>query len=509
MKNENTARRSAGILLHISSLPSAFGIGDFGPEAYSFADFLAKNKQHYWQLLPLNMTDAGQGQSPYSATSCMAGNVLFISPEQLVNQQLLSEEDISVFRKTSRSKVNFNEAAHLRDLLFQKAYENFKQRSDLRNAFLKFVREEANWLDDFAFFILLKRKNHNKPWWLWPQKYKDRDIEMLVKFSLEYGDELLKEKWLQFTFFQQWSELKDYCNGKEVLIFGDLPFYVSHNSADVWAHREFFSIDENGTMTSMAGVPPDYFNAEGQQWGMPIFKWDVLKEKNYDWWIKRIKKNLKLYDLLRFDHFRAFSSYWEIPKGEKTAVNGQWKKGPGSLFFKQMKKEFGCMPFVAEDLGDIDAPVHQLRDEFDLPGMKVLQFAFSGDMPTSEYIPHNYSNNFIVYTGTHDNNTTVGWYRQDANKHTKKNLRRYIGSVISQKNIHRHLIKLAYASAANTVIIPMQDVLGFNEEARINTPASLQNNWTWRLKKNDLVRTSVDLLALSVFYNRAGNRLAK
>jgi 4-alpha-glucanotransferase len=505
MEQEENLKRSAGVLLHITSLPSGFGIGDLGAEAYLFADFLESNKQHYWQILPLNITEGAQGYSPYSATSCMAGNTLLISPELLTEHQLLTVDDLSASRVAARNQADFAEAEKIKDVLFSKAYEKFKQRPDLKKSLLKFAREEAYWLDDYALYAVMKKINQNKPWYAWPQKYKYRDGEMLLKFSVEYSDELLKEKWLQFIFFQQWKHLKDYCNRKNILIFGDLPFYISYDSVDVWANPEIFSIDETGVMTGVAGVPPDYFNANGQQWGMPVFKWDVLRQKNYDWWVKRVRRNVMLYDLIRFDHFRAFSSYWEIPQGEATAINGQWRTGPGASFFDRLKKELGRMPFVAEDLGDIDASVHQLRDEFNFPGMKVLQFAFSDDMAKSDHIPHNYLNNFIVYTGTHDNNTTVGWYRQDIDKNIKKNLRRYIGSVVSHKNIHRHLITLAYASTASVAIIPMQDVLGLDEEARFNTPASLDNNWTWRLKRNDLTSTSVDLKSLALFYNRALN----
>jgi 4-alpha-glucanotransferase len=503
MESAGTLERSAGVLLHITSLPSAFGVGDLGPEAYLFANFLKEHSQRYWQILPLNTTGAAQGYSPYSSTSCMAGNTLLISPQLLVNDALLDETDLSEFHISNKGRARFEEAARVREILFAKAYDRFKKSDGLRLVFIKFMREEAYWLDDYALYVVIKKYNDNKPWYEWPAKYKHRDAEMLLKFSVEYGDDLIKEKWLQFIFFRQWYFLKDYCNSKNIQMFGDIPFYVSHDSADVWAHRDIFCLSDTGEIKGIAGVPPDYFNSDGQLWGMPVFRWDVLREQNYDWWVKRIRKNISLFDLVRFDHFRAFSSYWEVPSGEKTAVNGKWKQGPGAAFFDHLKKVLGKLPFVAEDLGDIDAPVYQLRDEFALPGMKVLQFAFSENMPLSDHIPHNFSNRFIVYTGTHDNNTTLGWFEDEAGRQIKKNLKRYLGRNISKRNVHKCLIRLAYASTAVVVIIPMQDLLGLTAEARMNTPASSGvHNWSWRMRKSNPQKLAVDPGELATFFNR-------
>ncbi len=500
----NQYAREAGVLLHITSLPSRFGIGDFGPDAYKFADFLKENNQQYWQLLPLTITETAQGFSPYSASSCMGGNTLLISPEQLVKDKLLDVDSLKEYAIPNKSKVDFHESVRIKTELFNKAHQNFldQKNNPLQKEFEMFCREESYWLDDFALYMNIKHTHKSIPWYDWPDPYKFRDDKTLKKFTEDNHNLLLKEKWLQFIFFKQWKALRQYCNEKGIKIFGDLPFYISYDSVDVWSNGEIFSLDRNGDMLGMAGVPPDYFNADGQLWGMPVFKWDVLKKSNYDWWIKRIRKNIELYDLLRFDHFRAFAAFWDVPKGEKTAVKGVWKAGPGKPFFKVLKKEFKEMPFVAEDLGDIDELVHELRDDFSLPGMKVLQFAFSNDIAKSDHIPHNYANNFIAYTGTHDNNTSRGWLRENKDKSILKNLKLYLGKPFSEKNIHINLINLAYASVARIAIIPMQDILGLDEKSRINTPASTTNNWQWRMKGSDFKNIEIDLKGLTEFYNR-------
>jgi 4-alpha-glucanotransferase len=313
-----------------------------------------------------------------------------------------------------------------------------------------------------------------------------RSPDALNQFTSDNVEILDKIKWLQFIFFKQWNELKAYCNKLNIKLFGDLPFYVSNDSSDVWSNKEIFCLDPDGKMTNVAGVPPDYFNDNGQLWGMPLFRWDVLKEQNYDWWLKRIRKNLQLYDLLRLDHFRAFSTYWDVPAAEATARNGEWKPGPGSDFFRVLKQELGELPFVAEDLGDVDQAVYDLRDEFNLPGMRVLQFSFGDDQAQSVHSLHNYNLNSVVYTGTHDNNTSQGWYSQDATKQIRKNLKEYAGAKPKKKNIHLELGKLAYSSVAKIVILPMQDVIGLDEDARMNMPASIEKNWMWRLKPDQL-----------------------
>jgi len=372
--------------------------------------------------------------------------------------------------------------------LFDKAYQNFVSGKfdALQKEFVQFCTKEKNWLDDFALYAVLKKQNGGKPWYEWENDFKQRSDVVLQKFLQEHEEEIDKTKWLQFIFFRQWSDLKAYCNNMNIQLIGDMPFYVSYDSADVWANKEIFALDENGKRTGMAGVPPDAFSSDGQLWGMPVFKWDVLKERNYDWWIERLKKNIELFDIVRLDHFRAFDEYWEVPADAATAKHGQWKPCPGKDFFETVQKELGQLPFIAEDLGEITPSVYQLRDAFGLPGMKVLQFAFGGDMPQSPHINHHHDQNFIVYTGTHDNNTTTGWYRTEAGEDTKKRLEQYMARTVNESEIHQELARLAYSSVAKIVILPMQDVLGLDENSRMNTPSSGENNWGWRLQPGQL-----------------------
>jgi 4-alpha-glucanotransferase len=497
-------KRSAGILLHITSLPSPYGIGDIGPEAHRFATFLKKSKQTYWQLLPLTPIEKAQSYSPYSANSSMAGNTLLISPDQLQQDGLLSEADLSQGSVRNAGKVNYEEAQRIKEGFLKKAFRSFTRKKQLHQQFDDFCNKEKNWLDDFAVYSTLKQLYKAQPWFEWPDEFKFRKRNELKKIEEKYADTIQFIKWQQYIFSNQWTALKNHCTDLNVLLFGDLPFYVSYDSADVWSHPEYFAIDENMNMTGVAGVPPDYFNADGQLWGMPVFNWKTLKQNKYDWWIKRLRKNIELFDVVRLDHFRAFADYWDVPAVETTAKNGQWKRGPGNDFFNAVKAELGTLPFIAEDLGDINEDVYKLRDKFRFPGMKILQFAFSDNVGQSSYIPHNYTPEFIVYTGTHDNNTTLGWFRKDIGKTEKKNLSTYLGKKINENNVNLELTRLAYSSVANIAIIPFQDILGFDETTRMNTPASVSNNWMWRLKANDLDKSTAQNLAeLAEIYNRA------
>lgn len=497
--------RRAGVLLPITSLPSHFGVGDLGPEAKAFADFLSRSRQKYWQLLPLNPTELGQGHSPYSSISSMAGNTLLLSPELLAQDGLLDAGELQHHHLPQQDKADYAGAEKVKEKLFEKAWSNFRQgkSATLQRQFRQFCRQEAYWLHDFALYVVLKQQHEDKAWFQWPEKFKLRQQDALEQFTDKYIHTLDKVKWLQFLFTKQWKELKTYCNNRSIQLFGDLPFYISYDSADVWSHPDIFSLDEKGNMIGVCGVPPDYFTEDGQLWGMPVFRWKVLKEQGYAWWVQRIRKNMELYDLLRLDHFRAFSDYWEVPAGEETAKNGQWKPGPGAGFFQALQKELGELPFVAEDLGDINDAVYELRDEFMLPGMKVLQFAFGDEMPRSIYIPHNYTPLYLAYTGTHDNNTTRGWYRQDAGKADRKRLALYIGKAVSEKDVHLEMGRLAYASVAQTAILPIQDVLGLDETARMNTPASTESNWLWRLQPGQLTPAAEEQLReWTKLYNR-------
>jgi malto-oligosyltrehalose synthase/4-alpha-glucanotransferase len=492
-------KRSAGVLMHITSLPSLFGVGDIGPQAYRFADFLSASRQRVWQMLPVNPIDAGSAYSPYAATSAMAGNVLLISPELLVNERLLDRSELDKF-KPAGDRVNYAEAVKLKAGLFNKAYQKFVDTKD-RAEFEDFKRTEAWWLDDFAAYQFLKDKFKDDPWNKWPDEFKFRKAGALKKIAEEPA--LDQIKWLQFVFTKQWASFKKYCNAKDITLLGDMSFYISYDSVDVWSKPQLFKLDNKGNITGVAGVPPDYFSKTGQLWGMPVYDWDKIKVDNYDWWEKRIKRNLQFFDLIRMDHFRAFSAYWEVPGGSKDATHGKWQPGPGADLFNHINHAIGELPFVAEDLGDIDEAVYRLRDQFNLPGMRVLQFAFDSAMPISEHIPHNYNRNSIAYTGTHDNNTIKGWFENDIDRKTQKRIQEYAAHKVSAKNINKVMVRMCYASAAKTVIIPMQDILGLDSSARMNIPSSSAGNWTWRLNAGSLTPKTVKYLQnLCIEYNR-------
>lgn len=479
-------KRGAGILMHITSLPSAFGIGDIGKEAYNFVDFLKKSGQRYWQLLPLNPISESQSYSPYSALSSMAGNVLLISLEALKDEGLLSEEELKAELPSGTEQVDYPKVEQHKLPLLERAYHNFIRKGE-DAAYQEFCSKESFWLDDFAVFMLLKAKYEQRPWNEWPADIRKRKSNALAKVVKSGQAELDQIKWQQYIFFKQFAALKQYAHEHRVQLIGDLPFYISYDSVDVWAHPQLFKLDEEGNNAGIAGVPPDYFNEEGQLWGMPVYRWEVMAQEGYAWWKQRLRKNMELFDLLRLDHFRAFASYWEVPAGEETAVNGTWKPGPGAEFFEVMREELAELPFIAEDLGDIDDDVYLLRDQFAMPGMKVLQFAFGDDMPCSIHIPHQYdTENCIVYTGTHDNTTTKAWFKSESTKENRKNLECYLGRPVTKDNVHYKLIRLAYASVARLAIIPVQDVLGLGKKARMNTPSSIENNWAWRLGPGEL-----------------------
>jgi 4-alpha-glucanotransferase len=494
-KNE----RSAGILLHITSLPSQFGIGDIGPAAYQFAGFLFQSGQKYWQMLPVNPIDAGAGYSPYSATSAMAGNVLLISPGLLAKDGLLADDDLKQ-HVTKNNRVDFRKSITVKKPLFDRAYANYLNTDDKRS-FEDFKQAEAWWLDDFALYQYLKDKFKDKPWHRWPGQYKFRDKNALRELSAEPGID--KIKWLQYVFASQWSLFRRHCEARDIRLLGDMPFYISYDSADVWANPELFKLTADGKIKGIAGVPPDYFSETGQLWGMPVYNWDAMKSRGYDWWIKRVKRNLQFFHQIRLDHFRAFSEYWEVPGGSENAINGKWMPGPGADIFNNLKDELGGLPFVAEDLGEIDDKVYQLRDAFTLPGMHVLQFAFDDAMPVSEHIPHNYTVNSFAYTGTHDNNTIRGWYEDDIDGKTQKRIQKYAGVNLSAKNINKEMIRICYASVAKTVIIPMQDILGLDGSARMNVPSSAEGNWSWAMDSDALTpKLCKHLEKLTMLYNR-------
>jgi len=474
-------KRGSGILLHITSLPSPYGIGDFGSGALEFIDFLARTKQKYWQILPLNAINSAYDISPYHSTSAFACNVYLISPEVMIQEDFLDEEDVEPRPDFSLGSVDYESVVNYKNKLFQKAYEHFKERKIKDEEYEKFCVENFSWLEDFALFKALKRSFREKVWSDWPDEIKDRDPEAIQSAKKELHDKIEMEKFLQFIFDKQWRRLKHYCRKKGIQIIGDMPIYVDHDSVDCWTHPEIFELDKKKRSLAVAGVPPDYFSRTGQLWGNPVYRWDVLKDKQYDWWIHRIERSLKLYDILRIDHFRGFVGYWEVPAARKTAIKGKWKKAPAYDFFNHLKKKFCRLPIIAEDLGFMTPDAKAVMHHFGIPGMKVLLFAFGKDDPKHPYLPHNYEKNYVAYTGTHDNNTVRGWFEREAKPREKKRVSRYLDREVKKQEIHWEFVKLAAMSKANTVIIPMQDILGLGEEARMNLPATRKGNWRWRL----------------------------
>ncbi len=501
------ARRSAGVLLHVSSLPGAFASGDVGPEAYAFIDFLQASGHTAWQMLPLVQTTPAGGWSPYASSSAFAGNVLFISPQLLLEDQWIEPSDLDNATCPETGRADFSQALALRLQLTAKAYQTFEAKAGpaARASFQAFCRREQQWLDDYALFQLFKELFDGRPWSDWPAKVRDRAPEVLAAYSKTHAVCLEREKFRQYLFFTQWQTLHRYATWCGVDIIGDLPIYVSYDNADVWSHPHLFKLDKDRKMAYLAGVPPDDFSATGQLWGMPVFDWQAMAQEEYGWWLRRIGRNLQLYDRLRLDHFRGFSAYWQVPAGEKTAVAGTWIDGPGAAFFAAVQKHYPEMPFIAEDLGDIDDAVYHLRDQFELPGMEVLQFAFKDDPGRTIHAPHNHGINSVVYTGTHDNNTVKGWFENELDQAAKDRLQLYGGKAPSAGNCANILCRLAWSSPARLAIVPMQDLLGLGQEAQMNRPASTQNNWTWRLTSLQTAHGVADsILALLQIFGRTG-----
>ena len=480
--------RKAGILMHITSLPGKYGIGDLGTGAVNFLDFLHRSGQSCWQVLPLSQSDKLSSYSPYSSYSAFAGNTLFIDADGLARQGLIDSRMPQQYEKKSDDRVDYPGAEKIKNLLLDEAFLNYKQAANpgLKKDLEEFREKENYWLNDFALFSVLKKHFDYKPWNRWPEEYRDRHPSSLKTFVARHKDEIQRVIFGQFIFSMQWQQTRDYARDRGIDIFGDIPIYISYDSADVWANPGLFMLNADKSMKAVAGVPPDYFNENGQLWGMPLFNWGKMKKNGYTWWINRLRKNLEWFELLRLDHFRAFSAYWEVPAGAETAIEGRWVKGPGTDLLDTIRKHFPDMPFVAEDLGQIDQDVYDLRDHYELPGMRVLQFGFEENMPYLQHTPINYTYNSIAYTGTHDNNTMKGWYRKEADKASLKRIKNYTGKKLKEKNCHTEMIRLAYSSVARLVIIPVQDWLGLDESSRMNYPSSTEGNWLWKLKAGQL-----------------------
>jgi 4-alpha-glucanotransferase len=500
--------RASGILLHPTSLPSRFGIGDLGRSAYEFVDFLEASGQTWWQILPLGPT--GYEHSPYTMNfSAFAGNPLLISLDMLIEEGLLTPDELTPLSSADldSNRVNFDVVIPHKMSLLQLAYERFQKvlLNSSNDHYDQFCREQADWLDDYVLFMALLEANNGKDWHEWEFAIARREPEALKAKADELQERIQFHRFLQFSFFKQWTKLRAYTNSKGIQIIGDVSIYVCHNSADVWANPEIFKLDpETLSPAYIAGVPPDYFSATGQLWGNPVYNWDQLQKTDYAWWIKRFQATLQYVDVVRVDHFRGFEAYWQVPAGETTAINGEWIKGPDADFFETLHETLGNLPILAEDLGIITPEVELLRDRFDFPGMRILQFAFSDDS-SNVYLPHHYVHNCVVYTGTHDNDTTVGWW-QTAPSSDRELLAHYLGysSPDDIHDIHWVMIRMALASVAKLAIVPLQDILGLDNSARMNDPSVSAGNWRWRYNNSSVLTPGLSqrLLELTRLYSR-------
>ena len=491
--------RSSGILLHPTSLHGPYGIGDLGAGAFRFVDWLAAHAQSVWQVLPLGPTS--YGDSPYQTLSAFAGNSNLISLDRLVADGLLTRSDLADTPPFPSDTVDYGWIGPFHNQKLAIAWHNFSSGVDRspRRDFERFVEENRFWLEDFALFAALKRQHRLRPWVEWERELRRRESSALATAAANLAEQVNAERFRQWLFYRQWTALKTYANGKGIRLIGDLPIFVAHDSADVWAHQGEYFVDATGKPTVVAGVPPDYFSPTGQRWGNPLYRWDVMQVEGYQWWIQRIRALLKLVDYIRIDHFRGFEAYWEIPAGEATAVKGSWVAGPGAAFFEAIRAALGELPIMAEDLGVITPGVEKLRDDFGFPGMKVLQFAWSD--PANPFLPHNHPVNCIVYTGTHDNNTTRGWWENEIDPQTRAFVNDYLGHDV--QNIVWAMARAGMRSPGRVFIMPMQDVLGLGAAARMNTPGKPAGNWTWRMPQDALEHSGkANLLHITRLYQR-------
>lgn len=503
--------RASGLILHPTSLPGPFGIGDLGEAAFEFIDFLAAAGQTYWQILPLGPT--GYGDSPYQCFSAFAGNSLLISPEKLIEDKLIAEKDLADAPDFDDHKVDYGGVYSWKSDLLAKAYDGFHHVTsvDLRGRFERFIQENGFWLEDYALYRAIKADNGQRPWYEWPEKLKLRDRDILIDAAERLFEEIQAEKFYQFLFFRQWEAVKKYAGENDIKIIGDIPIFVALDSSDVWCNQDKFKLNKDGTAKVVAGVPPDYFSKTGQLWGNPIYDWEAMQRDGFRWWAARMYATLKQVDVVRVDHFRGFAASWEVPGEDKTAENGRWVDVPGKALFQALQKGLGDLPVIAEDLGVITPDVEELRDGFGFPGMRILQFAFGGD-PENHDLPHNYVTNCAAYTGTHDNDTTVGWWLSQAGAGSTRDdeaisrEREYCLKYLDSdgEEIHWDMIRAVWASVADTAMAPMQDILGIGTEGRMNLPASSGGNWQWRLAEGSLTEEiTLRLRELTEIYGRA------
>jgi 4-alpha-glucanotransferase len=502
--------RASGILLHPTSLPGPFGIGDLGPDAYRFADFLARTGQRCWQVLPLGPT--GYGNSPYMSFSAFGGNGSLVSPERLVQDGLLETSDLAGAPALPADRVDYARAVEWKLGVLRTSFRRFRQHgAPYPDDYCAFAEQNAFWLEDYALFTALKDAHGGRVWTAWEEGAARREPAALARWRNRLADGVQFRKYLQYLFHRQWTALRRYCGERGIRIIGDVPIYVAHDSAEVWANRELFHLDERGEPYVVAGVPPDYFSDTGQRWGNPIYRWDAMARTGFQWWIDRFRASFELADMLRLDHFRGFEAYWEIPASEPTAVEGRWVKGPGAALFESVKGALGHAPMIAEDLGVITPEVDALRDHLGYPGLRILQMAFGDDPKAGEYRPHGHASNCAVYTATHDHNTTVGWFTAPPGSESTQTAEeiarerdyalRYACS--DGREIHWDFIRLALGSVAELAIFPLQDVLGLGTEARMNRPGTARGNWEWRFAGEALTPSVQDRLAdLTRVYER-------
>ena len=491
-------QRGSGVLLHISSLPSNYGIGTFGEEAYKFVDFLKRSGQTYWQILPLGQTS--YGDSPYQSFSINAGNPYFIDLDILTGEGLLERDEfVNLNWGESSTKIDYELMYNTRYNVLEKAFKRF-DRENLE--YLEFLKKENEWIDEYALFMAIKKENNDNSWEMWEHSFRKRDKKILNEFKKINEEKIEFWKFLQFEFYKQWKNLKNYANSKGIKIIGDIPIYVAYDSVDVWKNPEYFQLDENLNMIAVAGCPPDAFSAIGQLWGNPLYNWEYMEKTKYKWWLKRLEVATTLYDVVRVDHFRGFESYYSIPAGEKTAMNGEWKKGPGMKLFNRVKKELGDLNLIAEDLGYLTEDVLNLLKESGYPGMKLMQFAFDS-REGGDYLPHNYTQNSVAYIGTHDNDTAMGWLLS-ADSNDIEYMRKYLDIyTYNDRDTVWKMICRTMAVVSDTVIIQMQDYLGLGNEARTNIPSTLGGNWCWRMEKNMLdERLIQSMLHITGLYKR-------
>jgi 4-alpha-glucanotransferase len=494
--------RASGVLLHITSLPGDYGIGDLGNEAFQFVDFLLDTGQKLWQILPL--VPPGYDNSPYSGTSVFAGNPLLISLDKLLEEGLLNFDDLKDKPAFNDNRVDYNAVSTFKNRILRKAFLNFYNlgNRELTVGYEDFLRRHKNWLDKYAMFTTIREENNYIPWNQWEHGLKSCNKDSLNNYKEKFESSINFHKFVQFIFYRQWSRLKQYCNGKGISIIGDMPFYVYLDSDTVWSNPELFEIDNNYQPLFVAGVPPDYFSKDGQLWGNPLYKWDIMKQNGYSWWLDRFRSIMSRVDIIRIDHFRGFQNYWEIPADAATAETGKWRHGPGLELFQAVENKLGELPVIAEDLGIITPDVTTLREQLGFPGMKVLQFAFSDDSGDNPHLPDNYPVSCVAYTGTHDNDTTIGWFNNTVNHSTmteeeteaeRKRVIAYTGT--DGSHIEIDFMRLCLSSVANTAIIPMQDILGLGSEARMNIPGKPHGNWEWRFTFDQLTKEKKDTLS--------------